>query len=212
MAEEFKNVQDWAASNKMVINYLKTKEIVFRKPHPTKYSLTPTYVEIELVHHVKLLGVFISENLYFERHVSATIACCSHRFYLLKLLRDGGMSVNNLNVIFCSLVINRILYCLAVWGGFLNLDQVGRIDAVLKRARRYRITKDLYCLAGLLAQADNRLFERAQNQNHCLHHLLPPLKTGYFNLRSHGHSFNLPRCRLELYRKSFFPRCLYNFL
>lgn len=212
MAEEFENVRDWAASNKMVINYLKTKEIVFRKPHPTNYSLSPTYEDIELVHQVKLLGVFLSDNLSFEKHVNAIVACCSQRLYLLKLLRDGGMNINNLNIVFCSLVINRILYCLAVWGGFLNVDQVGRIDAVLRRARRYRITSDLYCFAGLLAQADHRLFERAQNHNHCLNHLLPPLKTDYVNLRSHGHSFILPRCRLELYRKSFFPRCLYKFL
>jgi len=47
--------------NKMTLNMLKTKEIVFHRPHPGKYSLPDVLCDIERVVSVKLLGVF-----YFE--------------------------------------------------------------------------------------------------------------------------------------------------
>ena len=36
LQSEFANVIDWAKQNKMVINFSKTKEIVFRRSHPAK--------------------------------------------------------------------------------------------------------------------------------------------------------------------------------
>jgi hypothetical protein len=91
MADEFAHVQKWACLNKMIINYAKTKEIVFHHPHPSKFSIQPSFESMELVHDCKLLGVYLSDNLSFVKHVNYTLACCNKRFYLLKTLRDGGM-------------------------------------------------------------------------------------------------------------------------
>jgi hypothetical protein len=129
--DEFVNVIDWARRNKMVINFSKTKEIVFRRPHPTKFSILPAFEDIEIVHQVKLLGVIISENSLLRVILMLFSAGpCSQRFYLLKLLRDGGMPIRQLNVIYSALVINcmPISYCLPAGGGFLNSEQKGRIN------------------------------------------------------------------------------------
>ena len=125
MKEEFTNIQDWARRNKMVINLSKTKEIVFRRPHPGKFALSPSIEEVEIVREAKLLGVILTDNFSFDKHVNSILATCSQRFYLLKLLRDGGMPADKLNVVFCALIVNRISYCLSAWGGFLNAEQIG---------------------------------------------------------------------------------------
>jgi hypothetical protein len=104
MKEEFANIQDWACRNKMVINLSKTKEIVFRRPHPGKFSLLPSIDEVEIVREAKLLGVILTDNFSFDKHVNSILATCSRRFYLLKLLRDGGMPVDKLNVVFVLLL------------------------------------------------------------------------------------------------------------
>lgn len=135
MKEEFENVLDWARRNKMIINFSKTKEIVFHRPHPSKFSLLPSFDNIAMVRQAKLLGILISDNLSFESHVNAVLCSCSQRFYLLKMLRDGGMSIRNLNVIYDALIVNRISYCLSAWGGFLNSEQIGRLNALLNRAK-----------------------------------------------------------------------------
>ncbi len=44
--------------------------------------------------------------------------------------------MRNLNVIYNAFVINRITYCLSAWGGLLNVEQIGRINALLKRAKK----------------------------------------------------------------------------
>lgn len=212
MIEEFENVKHWARCNKMTINILKTKEIVFHRPHPGKFSILPTFENIAMVREAKLLGVLVSDNLSFESHVNAVLCACSQRFYLLKMMRDGGMSIRNLNVIYDALIINRITYCISAYGGYLNSEQVGKVNALLKRAKKYQLTDVIFDFAGLLMQADYKLFEKMQSENHCLHHCLPPVRTVCQALRKRRHNFEVPLCRYELYKKSFMPRCLYAFI
>lgn len=212
VAAEFANIQDWARINKMTINLSKTKEIVFRRPHPSKFTVPFNGINIEQVTDAKLLGVILSDNLSFEKHINAVLATCSQRFYLLKLLRDGGMPLSCLHVVFCSLVVNRIIYCLSAWGGLITIDQANRINAVLKRAKRYGFTDETYIFEGLLECCDSAMFANMQAPDHCLHHLLPPVRSSASQLRARGHDFILPKCRFSLYRKSFLPRCIYNYL
>jgi hypothetical protein len=212
MQDEFAHVQEWARRNKMIINFAKTKEIVFHRPHPHKFSIVPSFSEIDLVREAKLLGITLSDNLSFEKHVQEILSCCSKRFYLLKNLRDGGMSASKINVIFSALIVNRITYCLSAWGSYLSVEQVGRIDALLKRAKRYGFTSFYYNFNGLLEHADCKMFDSIQYEHNCLHFILPPVKAGDCNLRTRGHNFVLPRCQHDIYKKSFVPRCLYKFL
>jgi hypothetical protein len=57
---EFENVKAWALLNKMIINFSKTREIVFHRPSPHQ-DLHPSVIDsIEQVNEVKLLGVVIN--------------------------------------------------------------------------------------------------------------------------------------------------------
>ena len=89
LEDEFENVKQWAKDNKMILNIIKTKVIVSRRPNP-RLSLHPSPLpHIEQVKVAKLLGVVFSERLHFDDHVFAVLKVCSHsqRMYLLKLLR-----------------------------------------------------------------------------------------------------------------------------
>ena len=44
-----------------------------------------------------------------------------------------------------------------------------------------------------------------KNTHHCAHSLLPPVKSCTHYLRPKGHKYELPRCDLELYKKSYVP-------
>jgi hypothetical protein len=77
----------------------------------------PNFNDIELTHDAKLLGNVLTDSLSFEKYVTAFLTCCSQRFYLIKLLRDGDMSVNNLDFVFSSLIVNRITYCMQIYFG-----------------------------------------------------------------------------------------------
>ena len=113
---------------------------------------------------------------------------------------------------FCALIVNRISYCLSAWGGFLNAEQIGRINALFLRARKYRLTDNVYDFVGLLQHLDYKLFKSMQSDVHCLNLILPPKKFDNPRLRSRGHNYCLPKCLFELYKKSFLSRSLYAFL
>jgi hypothetical protein len=87
------------------LNLCKTKEIAFLMPHPGKLSLLPRFDNVLIVREAKLPGILFTENLSFDKHVNCVLAVCNQRFYLLKMLRHGGLLVGKLNVVFCSLVV-----------------------------------------------------------------------------------------------------------
>jgi hypothetical protein len=113
MQDEFAHMQEWVRSNKMIINFVKTEEIVFHRSYRNRFSVFPSFSAIEIVREAELLGITPTYSLSFEKHLQEICSCCSKRFYLLKSSREGDMPISKMNVIFCSLIVNRITYCLS---------------------------------------------------------------------------------------------------
>jgi len=65
LSVEFNHIQQWASINKMILNLLKTKEIVFRRPCPKRFHLPPPLDGIEQVDQFKCLGVIFHYSLTF---------------------------------------------------------------------------------------------------------------------------------------------------
>jgi len=108
LADEFNNVKKWALENRMITNMQKTKEIVFHRPSPRKFVYLVPVDSIEQVPSAKLLGVILHECLRFDEHVRYITAICAQRMYLLERLRDQDIPVNQLDIVFESLIVNRI--------------------------------------------------------------------------------------------------------
>jgi len=116
----------------------KTKELVFRRPNPRLVIHPVSLDQVEQVQYAKLLGIALSETLHFDNHVWLnTLKVCSQRTYLFTLLRDQGMPQLRLNTIFQAIIISKITYAIPAWHGFLTGEQVGQINAFLKRCYKY---------------------------------------------------------------------------
>ena len=81
-----------------------------------------------------MLGIYLSDTLQFESHLVNLLKICSHRTYLLKLLRDQGMPRTHINTVFRAMILAKITYALPAWRGFHTVEQIGRINSFLKRA------------------------------------------------------------------------------
>jgi len=102
------STKQWAADNKKVFNFSKTKELVFRRPS-LKHFLAPSAVcGIEQVPSATLLGVIFKNNLSFDKHVTAVLKCYSQHAYILKLLRGQGMLQIHLDTVFHALIMSKI--------------------------------------------------------------------------------------------------------
>jgi len=125
LPEKFDHINVWATVNRMILNLIKTKEIVFHRPGPKNLHMFPSLESIELVEQAKLLGVILQNNFSVNSHVNYVLTLCSQRIFLLKRLRDQGLNYRQLDTVFQAIVVSRILYALPGWGPFLikNLQE-----------------------------------------------------------------------------------------
>jgi hypothetical protein len=208
LEDEFKNVENWADKNKMIINKTKTKELVFHRPDPRLYLPPDPLSDVERVTCIKLLGVYFSETLRFDEHVKYLLTLCNQRCFLLKTLRAQGMSPKHINTVFQSIIISRLVYALPAWGGFLTKDLVIKINAFLTKSAKYGYTSTLFEYDALLGRYDRTLFNSLLNDdNHCINCLVPKGKQLTMSLRKSR--YELPKCLYKLFRNSYIVRTLY---
>ena len=212
LIEEFHFVQQWAEENRMVFNIAKTKEIVFKRPNPRLHIAPLPITDVQQVSTAKLLGVTLCEILRFDVHVGNVLKMCSQRVYLLKLLRDQGLPRPQLNIVFDALVLSRLRYAVHVWSGFMSVELKGQVNSFLKRVFKCGFCSKLHTIEAIADDADTDLFRKMANPLHCLHSLLPPVKSCNHDLRPKGHIYELPRCDSEMHKKSFVSRCLFKYL
>ena len=60
--------------------------------------------------------------------------------------------------------------------------------------------------------ADCRFFAAVQNPDHCINCILPDVKECSADLRHRRHQYQLPQYKYDIYRKSFIPRCLFQYM
>ena len=158
--------------------------------------------------HTKLLGVTICDNLSWDAHISSITAKASQRLYFLRILKRANISMDKFLSIYCSLVWPVVEYACQVLHGGLSKEQSNSVENIQERALKIIMPDATYELAELPTLASRRLdmckklFTEIQDDNHRLHHLLPPIKT-------HRHKYELPKV-LSRTRKSFINWCLYN--
>ena len=153
----------------------------------------------------------ILAHLILEAHVNYILSICSQRIFLMKKLRDQGLPINQLQTVFQSLIISRLLYALPAWDSFLSVALIGRIDAFFKRCSKYGLTTTVFTVGELMDSASYALFVKMQKSGHCLYDILPRRDAVNISLRPRGHSFQLPHCFYELFKKSFLNRCLFEY-
>ena len=71
-----------------IINILKTKEIVFRRPNPRLYINPVPISEVQQVTSAKLLGITLCDTLRFDAHIGNQ--CCAK--YFLKVFKIQSMN------------------------------------------------------------------------------------------------------------------------
>ena len=68
------------------------------------------------------------------------VAICNQRLYLLAHLQKQGLGIRALDSVFNTTVLNKILYALPVYFGYLTDGHKDMLRRVLKRANRMGFT------------------------------------------------------------------------
>ena len=86
------------------------------------------------------------------------------------------MPLTQLHLVFQALILSRIAYAFPAWGPLLNEQLRQKINAFLKMSWRYGFSRYVCDSQVMLDSAMWTLFNKMQSPNHCLFHLLPPVR------------------------------------
>jgi hypothetical protein len=209
MDDEFKHIIKWSSENKLLINTNKTREIIFWKTKQCSNNyIIPTMDNIERVSVVTLLGVVLDSFLSWNFHVDHILVQSTQRFYLLNQLKHMSLNIVSLSNVFNALVVSRIRYALPVYSGCLTQSDIGRINAMFRKAKRWGITNQDIDVGLLSVLADSGLSNKAKNNtNHCLHPLIPKLRDKKYNLRINPFMHEVSKINYDKLQTSFVHRC-----
>ena len=115
---ELQHVQSWSSANNLQLNCKKSQEIVFRRPRSRQFQDIPEFPDVPRVSSIKLLGVTLTENFSMEEHITDTISSSSRALYALRVLRAHGMNDADLQTVFKSTALSKLLYASPSWWGF----------------------------------------------------------------------------------------------
>jgi len=163
----------------------------------------PPIFGIEQVSSAKLLGVYIQENFSCDIHFKHIITVSSQRLHILKALKRQGLSLELLHCVFHAIIVNKIMFA-------ISASRVLQINSLFKRAFKYGYVKSVIKLEELLLDYDDKLFTKATQGNHAMHHLLPSPKSTCYNLQTLGHGLSINQIKSELHKNTFINRLIFD--
>ena len=149
----------------------------------------------------------MQQRLSYDLHVTEILKQCRQRIYLLRLLRNQGLPIDQMNTVFTGLIVSSLLCALPAWEVLVSAGQAG-VDAFLKRAHKWGFCKDV-TFNELLIKSGSSLFQKMQSPVHCLNSLLPPKKKTDYKHRKRHCSYTLLQCNFNVFKHLFVSWCLF---
>ena len=192
---EIQNIKLWSSMNRMKLNLTKTWELAMRKDPQNPPGTVPT---IERKNELKLLGVTFHENpCNWNIHFHNMIDKADSRLYILRICKCCGYTLEELTILFHSLIMSVFTYAIEVWACAYGGKYLSKIDKFCKRAWKYDYAKERLFISDVIQIRDQQLRKKiTATDTHCLTDLLPNKRT-YQSLSSRGHDYMLPRIRTE---------------
>jgi hypothetical protein len=75
----------------------------------------------------------MEDNFCAEVNVTYVVSICSQRIFLTERLRDQGLPIKHLRMMYQVLIMSRLLCALPAWSCYLSAEMIGEIDAFLKK-------------------------------------------------------------------------------
>ena len=122
---------DWTLANDMHCNTSKCKELITRKRGNS--TVYPMSHKIKQYDNISLLGVTLQGNCKFGLHVKAKLheAFICQCLFVIRSLRKDGYTQDEIDHLFNSIVIPKLLYGLSVYAA--SISDLNVIQRFLKR-------------------------------------------------------------------------------
>ena len=224
LQSELNNISTWAATNNMVLNPKKCKEMTLRFRRVVDHLPSALAIDTKALGTVdahKVLGVTIQSNLKWDLHINEVVAKASKRLHILRVLKRGRVPPADLLKVYFVLIRSVLEYCCPVWHNALPIKLPDSIERVQKWALRIIFPalhyQEALATTGCVSlhtkrmELCSKLFTKIKEPESRLRHLVPPTRS-----QAHGRSLcnkdrpSLISCKTECFKQSFFlAMCLY---
>ena len=121
-ATEITNIVQWAINNNLLLNRVKSAEIVFVAPRSRRELTLPPPNTFGLVRidSIKALGVSFTRKLSVTPHVDELLAVCAKTLFALRTLRQHGLPNPIIHDIFQATVVAKLVYASQAWWGLFE--------------------------------------------------------------------------------------------
>ena len=213
------SIASWTTDNKMKLNEDKCNYLIFSRSR-TKITtrLTVNNVKLDRIPATKLLGVWLEEDMSWDRNCKEICVKAYSRISMLTKLKYVGVSTEDLLDIYILYIRSVTEYCSVAFHSNLSGEQCTKLERIQKVCLKV-ILGDMYLgydsalemcgLKSLYSRREKRCLDFSLK---CLKH---PKNSRLFpiNDRSNGHTF-VPSetflvnwARTETYRMSAIPYC-----
>ena len=111
----------------MKVNLSKTWELV--RGGKTTKALPEPLENIKRKNNMRLLSVILEEDpTNWDTHIDYLLSKASSRLYILRICKYYKYSINNLDLLFQSLILSIFNYAIKVWGCAFYSKYLSRID------------------------------------------------------------------------------------
>ena len=175
---EINNILQWFNDNGIKINNNKSQYLFIKKGNNNiNYQCFSNFKNVE---HIKILGIYLSNNLSFSHHILYLIKKVSSRFYLFKHFKYF-FSKDKLLLLFNSLIFSLFLYCSEVFISLLSIQDINLINKSIKRFHNLicgNPCNNTNCYLNdicknLRSRSFNKFCKILKNSNHILYHRCP---------------------------------------
>jgi len=207
-SEELENIKAWSVTNNLTLNNNKSKEIIFKRPKAKEPDEMP---DIKRVNYINILGVSVNNMLQVTQHVDNIIKKCNSNIYAIKILKNKGLSTDNIKNIYNALVIGRLMYAIPAWWGMTTKKDQNRISRYIKKSIRYGYCQTDADITKMVKKADQRLLQKIERDGevHPLRQFLTIRDDAGRVLRQRNHSFDVPLIN-SANKKDFLTRSLHD--
>ena len=172
---------------------------------------------LPLVHEVKLLGVFINDQLSWKTHVEHLVSKANKCIFILLRGKQFGFTIKTLQVLYQWYIRTGLEYAAPVWHSSLTKRETLRLERIQKRCFRiilghaYESYENALVRLNAVTLEERRKqltirFGKALLRSPAHRHLLPPTMGQIHGRATRGHRrLQTIHCRKERYRKSTIP-------
>ena len=208
---------DWTDQNKLQLHSTKCKEfrIQFSKREYIAEPITISGQQLEIVKSAKILGVPLTDDLKWKKHIGTVVSKALKRLYLLKQLQRAGVDEHHLIDFYNACIRSVVEYACEVFHSSLPAYLSEELERVQRRAMSI-IFPGMKYKEALQQGHPHSLYDRReylctklfqqieQDPCHKLKTLLPNLNTSIDSLQT-VRKYTLPLIKTDRFKNSFIP-------